>query len=98
MTKCYASKREYYKNNKEKCHANSRKYYNEHRDEIRAKDSLNYFAKKNEHAARLWPKQVEDGIEMVHFIMRRFLTKENRLESYKRLISELKEQRMSKAA
>lgn len=39
-----------------------------------------------------------DGIELYQYTMRRFLTKQQRLESYKRLILEMKEQRMKKAA
>lgn len=40
----------------------------------------------------------DDGVEMYLFSMRRFYTKQHRLESYKRVIAEMKQQRMRKAA
>lgn len=39
-----------------------------------------------------------DGVEMYHFIMARFYTKERRLECYKNLIKDMKELRMKIAA
>lgn len=41
---------------------------------------------------------IDRGIDEFNFIMRRFYTKEQRLESYKRLIADMKEQRMKIAA
>lgn len=41
---------------------------------------------------------VHRGVNEFNFMMRRFYTKEQRLESYKRLITEMKEQRMKRAA
>lgn len=40
----------------------------------------------------------KDAVEMYQYTMRRFLTKHQRLASYKRLVTEMKEQRMKKAA
>lgn len=40
----------------------------------------------------------DDAVELYQHTMRRFLTKKQRLESYKRLITEMKEQRLQKAA
>lgn len=43
-------------------------------------------------------KKIREGIEMYHFVLRRFYTKEHRLECYKTMLAELKQQRMKIAA
>lgn len=90
-------RRVYYKNNKSKCNAHSKTYYLKNKDSINSKLKDAYQKKKEQSDIRSWETQVDEGIEIYHFVMRR-----NRLPRkivYQRLRKEFEDiQRLRKAA
>lgn len=90
-------RRAYYKKNKKKCNARSKKSYLKHRDKRLAKLKDEYHKKKLITDERSWEKQIDEGIEIYHFVMRRY--KLPRKVIYQRLRKDFEDKyRMKKAA
>lgn len=89
-------RRAYYKKNKKKCNARSKKSYLKHRDNRLAKLKDEYHKKKLITDTRTWEQRVDEGMEIYHFVMRRHRLPRRMV--YERLIAEMKEQRLQKAA
>jgi hypothetical protein len=70
----------------------NKKYYVKNKKEKSSKSLAYYYAHKE-------PKEkIKKGIAAYQLVMRDFYTKSHRLECYRQLIKEMKEQRMKKAA